>query len=111
MSTNEITQIKTFSDFEKKVIKEQKKIVLVDFFTPWCGPCQIMGPLLEKIAKNFKNKIIFYKVNIDKNQDLANKYHILSIPTLIIFKKGQIIKTFLGLDDERQITKKLENLI
>lgn len=64
--------------------------VLVDFFAEWCGPCQSMAPELEKVAQNFKGKAKVIKVDIDKNQAAAKQYKVMSVPTLMVFKKGQI---------------------
>ena len=71
--------------------------VLVDFWAEWCGPCKMLGPILEEISKDLKNKIQIVKVNLDENQDLAMKYSIRSIPTLLLFKDGQLIDTKIGL--------------
>ena len=71
--------------------------VLVDFWAEWCGPCKMLGPILEEISKDLKDKIQVVKVNLDENQDLAMKYSIRSIPTLLLFKKGELIDTKVGL--------------
>lgn len=87
------------SDFEEKVIKSQG-IFLVDFFAPWCGPCQMAMPILEKISQDFKDKLSIFKVDVDQNQDLAQKYNVMSIPTLILFKNGQAVETKVGFPGE-----------
>ena len=71
--------------------------VLVDFWAEWCGPCKSLGPILEEISKDLKDKLQIVKVNLDENQDLAMKYSIRSIPTLLLFKKGELIDTKVGL--------------
>tara|TARA_B100000287_G_scaffold391589_1_gene403329 strand:+ start:805 stop:1128 length:324 start_codon:yes stop_codon:yes gene_type:complete len=71
--------------------------VLVDFWAEWCGPCKMLGPILEEISKDLKDKIQVVKVNLDENQDLAMKYSIRSIPTLLLFKKGELVDTKVGL--------------
>ena len=71
--------------------------VLVDFWAEWCGPCKMLGPILEEISKDLKDKLQVVKVNLDENQDLAMKYSIRSIPTLLLFKKGELIDTKVGL--------------
>ena len=71
--------------------------VLVDFWAEWCGPCKMLGPILEEISKDLKDKLQVVKVNLDENQDLAMKYSIRSIPTLLLFKKGELVDTKVGL--------------
>ncbi len=76
---------KSFSDY----IKEDKP-VLVDFYADWCGPCKVMHPILEELKKKLNDEVTVLKINVDKNARVAAKYQIQSIPTLILFKKGQI---------------------
>ena len=71
--------------------------VLVDFWAEWCGPCKMLGPILEEISKDLKDKLQVVKVNLDENQDLAMKYSIRSIPTLLLFKEGELVDTKVGL--------------
>jgi len=93
-----MTDIKNLSldNFDNE-ISSSNIPVLVDFWAEWCGPCKMLGPILEEISKDLKNKIQIVKVNLDENQDLAMKYSIRSIPTLLLFKDGQLIDTKVGL--------------
>ncbi len=93
-----MTDIKNLSldNFDNE-ISSSNIPVLVDFWAEWCGPCKMLGPILEEISKDLKNKIQIVKVNLDENQDLAMKYSIRSIPTLLLFKDGQLIDTKIGL--------------
>jgi thioredoxin 1 len=100
---NEITQ----ADFEEKVIRA-KKPVLVDFYAPWCGPCQVMAPVIDEITKELKDQAEVYKINVDSNSDLANQYQIMSIPTLMVFKNGKIVEQFVGAQGKQKLIEALE---
>ena len=78
-------------------VNENKDTLIVDFWAEWCGPCKLLSPIIEELAKEFEGKIYFAKVNLDNNQDLAMKFSIRSIPTLLLFKKGQLKDTKVGL--------------
>lgn len=100
--------IKIMSDnFDKEVLQEEKTVI-VDFYADWCGPCRMMSPIIDSIAEEFNDKIKVGKVNVDDNQDLAVKYNVMSIPTIIIFKNGQIAKTFVGVTDKQDIINALK---
>ena len=91
----------TNQDFEKEVLQNEKE-VLIDFYADWCGPCKMLAPIIEEIAKeNEKVKVV--KINLDESEDLAMKYQVMSIPTLIIMKNGQIIKRSVGFVEKDEI--------
>jgi thioredoxin 1 len=94
------------SEFEGKVLKADKP-VLVDFFASWCGPCQMMTPVIEEIASEQKDKAYVYKVDIDEEHELANKYNVMSIPTILIFKDGEVVNQFNGVTEKQELTKSL----
>ena len=89
-------------NFEEEVLKAEGK-VLVDFYADWCGPCRMMSLVIDDIAKELDGKVKVGKVNVDNNQELAIKYDVMSIPTIMVFEKGNPIKTFVGVTDKQEI--------
>ncbi len=99
----------TDATFEEKVLKESEKPVLVDFWAPWCGPCQMMGPILEELSKEVSDFAVVGKLNVDENPETAGKYGVMSIPTLIIFKGGEPVKQLVGVQSKEVLTEELKN--
>ncbi|HLN19299.1 MAG TPA: thioredoxin [Patescibacteria group bacterium] len=96
-------------NFETEVLRSDKP-VLVDFWAPWCGPCQVMGPIIEELAKEVEEKIKVGKLNVDENPVTAEKYAIMSIPSLKIFKNGQVVKEFVGLQAKESLKEELNKI-
>ena len=92
----------TSENYEEEVLKADKP-VLVDFYAKWCGPCQRMSPIIDEIAEETKEQIKVGKVNVDENQELAMKYSVDTIPTILILKNGEIKDTFVGVRDKSEI--------
>lgn len=96
----------TFNDqnFKEEVL-ESKIPVLVDFWAPWCGPCQMVGPIIEEIAKEYESKIKVGKMNVDENSQIPNHYSVMSIPTVILFKEGKEVTRKVGLESKENYIK------
>lgn len=100
----------TDQNFDQEVLKSDKP-VLIDFWAVWCGPCQIQDPIVEEVAKELAGKVKVGKLNVDENPQISQKYMIMSIPTLMIFKSGTIVKQFIGVQSKQTILGELNKLI
>ncbi len=96
----------TDNSFAKDVLESQKP-VLVDFWAEWCGPCRMIAPIVEEIAREYDGKIVVGKVDVDANQNIAFNYSIRSIPTLLIFKGGEVVEQIIGAVPKKQIVERL----
>jgi thioredoxin 1 len=97
MAVIEITK----ENFEEKVIKSEKP-VLLDFWAPWCGPCRMLSPIVDEVAEE-NDDIVVGKINVDNEEDLARKFGIQSIPTLVVMKNGEVAKTSVGVIPKQKI--------
>ena len=100
----------TDTDFDKEVI-DSTLPVLVDLWAPWCGPCKMIAPVVEKLAKKYTDKMKFCRLNVDENPKTAAKYRIMSIPTLMFFKGGEAVDTVIGAVPERVLESKINELL
>ena|SRR5689334_15856844 len=101
--------VQTFTDgnFEQDVLKAGAP-VLVDFWAEWCGPCKRLAPTVDAIAADYKGKVVVGKLNVDENQAIAERYQIRGIPTLLLFKGGQIVESVVGLAQKDDLKKRID---
>jgi thioredoxin 1 len=99
----------TDANFDEKVLKSNTP-VLVDFWAVWCGPCQVQGPIIEEVANEMDGKAAIGKINVDENPASAQKFNVMSIPTLMIFKDGTVVKQFIGVQSKEALVSELNKL-
>jgi len=100
----------TDQNFEDEVIKSALP-VMVDLWAPWCGPCRMVAPIVDKLAEKYEGKFKFCRLNVDENPQTASKYRVMSIPTLIFFKGGKAVDTVIGAVPERTLQPKIDDLL
>ena len=108
MSQNIVTL--TDANFSAEMGKEPLP-VLVDFWASWCGPCQMMAPVLEKVAEDFSGRLVVGKLNVDENQATSRQFNVMSIPTLILFKGGEAVQRVVGYQPKSALKAKLDALV
>lgn len=94
-------------EFEDMILNETAP-VLVDFFADWCGPCKMLAPVLEELADDIGEQAVIIKVNVDENQELAMRYHVMSVPSILIFKNGKQINSSVGFHSKEQLKELLQ---
>ncbi len=100
----------TDKTFDREVLQSDIP-VLVDFWAEWCGPCKMQNPILEDVEKEFTGKVKIGKLNVDENPETAGKYSVMSIPTLLLFKKGEIVKQMIGVQSRETILNEFSKVL
>ena len=100
----------TDANFKELVLKSDKP-VLVDFWAEWCGPCRMVGPIVEELANDYDGKAVIGKVNVDHNKEIAAKFGIRNIPTIIFLKNGELVDKSVGAVPKNVLAEKIENLL
>ncbi len=102
--------VKTFAaeNWESDVLKSNQT-TLVDFWAAWCGPCRMIGPVVEELADEYAGKIVVGKLNVDEQSEVAAKYGVMSIPTLLLFKNGEIVEKIVGFRSKQDLAKLINN--
>ena len=95
----------TDDDFDEVI--QRFPLVVVDCWAPWCGPCQMVGPVIAELAKDYQGKVVFGKLNVDENQGKAMKYRIMSIPALLVFQNGELVDQIIGAQPKQMLEPKI----
>lgn len=100
----------TSADFEEEVLKAGVP-VLVDFYADWCGPCQMMAPVIEQLAEEYAGKVKIGKLNVDENPEIAIQYKVMSIPTMIIFRNGEVFSKEIGASSKKEVERAINQAL
>ncbi len=100
----------TDDSFENEVLKYEG-VTLVDFWAPWCGPCQALGPVIEEISNEYEEKAKVGKVNVDEEREVAERYMVMSIPTVLVIKNGEVVNTLVGLRPKEDYLDAIDSVL
>lgn len=103
--------IKLNNENFKTEVLESNKVVLIDFYADWCGPCKMMSPIIDEIANEVSENVKVCKLNVDEAQDIAIQYNVMSIPTLVIIKDGNVVDTLVGLRAKSEVLESINNAL
>ena len=105
------TEIQLTDDTFKQEVLKSALPVLVDFWAPWCGPCKMLGPVIEELAKEYEGKVKICKLNTDEAPNSASEYRISAIPTVLLFKGGKLVQELVGLQPKEELKRRLDELL
>lgn len=103
-----MSNIREINQVEFEEVIKENEFVFVDFFATWCPPCKMLGPVLEDVSEEVGDKIVMVKINVDENENISRKFQIVSIPTMIIFKNGEIVEQAIGYKDYEDVLTMIE---
>lgn len=109
MAAEKITII-TKNNFEEEVVNSDKT-VMVDFWAPWCGPCRAVGPIMDELASEYDGKAKVAKINVDEEGEIAAKFRIMSIPTIMVFKEGEVVEKLIGARSKSELSEIIDKHI
>ncbi|MBP5427200.1 MAG: thioredoxin [Clostridiales bacterium] len=98
----------TNANFEQEVMKSDK-LVVVDFWATWCGPCRAIGPVVDELAQEYNGEVVIGKINVDEEGELSRKYKVMSIPTIMLFKNGEVIDKVVGLRSKEDLIELIDS--
>ena len=99
------------TDATFKEMIQNHPLVVVDCWAPWCGPCRMVAPVIEELARDYAGKILFGKLNVDENREVSTQYEIMSIPTLLVFKNGKLVDTIIGAIPRQMLEPKIRSYL
>ena len=103
-----MSELKITKENFEEVVKKSEKPVLIDFWATWCGPCQMIAPVISKIAEEYEEELVVGKVNVDEEGELAVKFGVMSIPTLLVFKNGEVVNKAVGFMSKSEVLELLK---
>lgn len=105
-----MTKTVTDQTFEKEVL-QASGVSLVDFWAPWCGPCRMIGPIVDELSEEYAGRVNVLKMNVDENPETPGRFGIMGIPTLLLFKDGKLIDTMVGLQSKETLVQRIDNAL
>jgi len=105
-----MAKVVTDQTFEEEVLKAEG-VSLVDFWAPWCGPCRMIGPIIEELSEEYAGRVNVLKMNVDENPNTPGRYGIMGIPTLLLFKNGQLVDTMVGFQTKEALVQRIDKVL